>query len=349
MVKRWKPAAMLAVTLILAASLQNELFLFLLGFEALLILAAHLQAAWLSKHVRMHILTSSRTAFRGESFQLQAELTNTCALPVPQLMARVSIRVFPEDDALLLRGKTMLGSRETGRLCFTLDSSHCSCLEIWPNQLMITDFLGMVQRRCAVDDNERRLFFVLPECKMNDEALPDDASALVDRDGDEEKRGYTSPDVAEIRAYQPGDPIRLIHWKLSARMEELLVRETSDPAESLTLLYLDLCEQDPQHNIRRDKDAWDSFMETVAGVSSTLLSRELKHTVLWADAAQRQAVTHEVTDEESRQAMLCALLRTDTYTAQDYSPLMKEVASGEATETCIQIDLQGRIARSEAA
>lgn len=349
MVKRWKAVVLLAVTLVLAASVQSEFFLFLLGFEALLILSAHLQAAWLCRHVRMRVLTPSRTAFRGEPFQLQVELTNTSLLPVPQLMARISIRMFPEKEALLLRGKTMLGSSETGRVCFTLDSTHSSCLEIWPNQLMITDYLGLVQRRCAVDDIERRLFFVLPECLKTEVSLPADANALVTREGDEEKRGHTSPDVSEIRLYQPGDPVRLIHWKLSARMEDVLVREMSDPAETLAQLYLDLCEPDPRHSIRRDKDAWDAFMDAVAGVSALLLSMERKHAVLWADAVHRQVVTHEVADEESQQAMLCALLRTDTYSAQDYSPLMKEVTSGEATETCIQIDLQGRIARAEAA
>ena len=34
-------------------------------------------------------------------------------------------------------------------------------------------------------------------------------------------------DSGEIRRYVPGDPVRRIHWKLSAKKEELLVRETA--------------------------------------------------------------------------------------------------------------------------
>ena len=36
----------------------------------------------------------------------------------------------------------------------------------------------------------------------------------------------------EIRPYVPGDPVRLIHWKLSAKKDELLVRGTENPAEA---------------------------------------------------------------------------------------------------------------------
>ena len=32
-------------------------------------------------------------------------------------------------------------------------------------------------------------------------------------------------DPGDVRAYLPGDPVNRIHWKLSAKREELLVRE----------------------------------------------------------------------------------------------------------------------------
>ncbi|MBQ6595883.1 MAG: DUF58 domain-containing protein [Clostridia bacterium] len=47
-------------------------------------------------------------------------------------------------------------------------------------------------------------------------------------DGGEEATG-------DVRLYRPGDPIRLIHWKLSAKRDELLIRETApEKAPALT-------------------------------------------------------------------------------------------------------------------
>ena len=40
-----------------------------------------------------------------------------------------------------------------------------------------------------------------------------------------------SEEPGDIRLYQPGDPVRRIHWKLSAKRDELLIRETGKEQE----------------------------------------------------------------------------------------------------------------------
>lgn len=347
MVKHWRFLMLFAATFVLAVSVENGFFLFLLGFEAMIYAASMLQVLLLSRYVQMRIVLPDRMAYRGEPFQVQAELTNLSRLPIPQLMMRASVRVFPEREALLMRGKLMLGGRETGHLCFQMDSAHCACLEIGANQLVITDYLGLVQRKCRVDETERHLLFVLPECLKNGVSLPEGQSFSVSEDGDEEKRGHTSIDVAEIRQYQAGDPIKLVHWKLSARLDELMVREMSDPAAPVIRVFLNLQEKDAKTDTRKDKAAWDRFMETVAAVSTMLLEREKKHVVIWPDTQHDQMVSKTVSDEESQQLMFCELLRAETFYAKDYLPLFKEVHSDEAQETFLEIDLSGGISRSK--
>lgn len=346
MVKRWKPVIVFALTFVLAVSLENEFFLFLLGFEGMVYAAALIQVTLLARRVRMRIVLPDRITFRGEAFQIRAELTNQSRAPIPQLMARVSIRVFPEREKLLMRGKLMLGSRETGDLCFTMDSSHCGCLEIQPNQLMITDYLGLAQRKCRVDTTETHLLFVLPENLKKGVVLPEEQSLYLSGEGEEERKGNTAMDVAEIRPYQPGDLIKLVHWKLSARLGELMVREMSDPATEMVRIYLNLQESDEKSDTRRNRAAWDQFMETVAGVSALLLEQEKKHVFLWLDAQNDAMVSCTVSDEESQQRMLCELLRAKTFRAKNYVPLIKEVYADEAQETILEIDLQSRIDRS---
>ena len=41
-----------------------------------------------------------------------------------------------------------------------------------------------------------------------------------------------SEDAGETRPYRPGDPVRRIHWKLSARTEDILVREAARESET---------------------------------------------------------------------------------------------------------------------
>ena len=64
--------------------------------------------------------------------------------------------------------------------------------------------------------------------------------------------------------------------------------------------------------------------------------------VFWVDASRDTLARHVVTDEETLQEMLCALLRADSYAGKDYSPLLKENSLDETKgSTYIEIDLQG--------
>lgn len=347
MVKWWKPVALVLITFVFAVSLKNDFVYFLLGFELMLYLAAFCQALWLSRKVKVRVMIPEPRVFRGESFQIRAELTNTSRFPIPQLMVRLAVRVFPDKEELLLKGKLMLDSKEQGCLCFQMDSTHCSCLEVRPDRLIITDFMGAFQHRCKIDSEKKSMIFIMPESSQEGQSLPEVQGIFKDEDGNSEKRGDEIIDVSEIRSYQEGDPLKMVHWKLSARWNDLMVREMMDPTEKLTWLYLNLQESPNQPKVRRDPDAWDHFVETVAATSAMLLKMEKRHMVLWIDSFESKIIRSSVSDEVSRQEMLCRLLRTDSFFTGDYSLLLKEIYLDETKGTCIEINLQGNLVHSK--
>ena len=54
------------------------------------------------------------------------------------------------------------------------------------------------------------------------------------------KRGGGYSENHELRPYRPGDNIRDIHWKLSAKTGQLILRESMEPVRGRVLLRLDL-------------------------------------------------------------------------------------------------------------
>lgn len=42
------------------------------------------------------------------------------------------------------------------------------------------------------------------------------------------RKGTDASEMFDIRSYVPGDDIRSIHWKLSGKTDELIVRQASD-------------------------------------------------------------------------------------------------------------------------
>lgn len=53
------------------------------------------------------------------------------------------------------------------------------------------------------------------------------------------KQGDDPGEIFGIREYRPGDKVKAIHWKLSAKMEGIVIRELGLPVENKVLLILD--------------------------------------------------------------------------------------------------------------
>lgn len=345
MVKPVKTLLLLALTFAAAVSLRNEYLYFLLGFETMALLGAWLQCRYLAGRIAIQAELPQPSAFQGEHFEIWARLTNTGVFSAAQLSARLALRWFPEEEAMLVSGKLSLAGREQGRLCFAMDTAHCGSLEIWADKLTVTDSLGIFQRRCPVDNTKRQYFYVLPKVEKSENAGSRETAAVLP-DGEETRSGTAEPDNSEFRVYRPGDAMKLVHWKQYARVGELMVRESAEPVGKLLWLYLHLGEKKGSR-VQSDPAAWDGFIKKTAEISSAFLLAEMPHAVMWLDGERNAMVQFTVADGDSQTAMLCGLLRTRTFPDGDVSGLLREIRLDETKGTCYKIDLSGNFTRTE--
>lgn len=84
----------------------------------------------------------------------------------------------------------------------------------------------------------------------------------------------------EIREYRPGDILRSVHWKLSAKTDELLVREAVEPFCRMLAVTVDR---------PRDPDAADAVYDALDWVLRTLCVKEHAFCVMaaWVNEAGR--------------------------------------------------------------
>lgn len=108
-------------------------------------------------------------------------------------------------------------------------------------------------------------------------------------------RGGTNPaEVFQIRAYVPGDRLQNIHWKLSAKSEELMVREHSLPKGCPIVLLLGAKGLGRQKPLQRDR-----FLQIAASISFALMDTGCPHIVSWYDDTEGDLVRMRVEDEDS--------------------------------------------------
>lgn len=91
---------------------------------------------------------------------------------------------------------------------------------------------------------------------------------------DEYIRGNDTSETLDLRNYQKGDSIRAIHWKLSSKMDKLLVREFSRPSNFDTIVLFSLSGRNriPDRVISR-------VASIVLSVSDALLKLDMEHQV----------------------------------------------------------------------
>lgn len=75
-------------------------------------------------------------------------------------------------------------------------------------------------------------------------------------------------DPADVRGYQPGDPIKKIHWKLSLRKGDLMVRRFEEPVLAEALVLPDCSPPPDWGHPEAGADIRDTLLETALSVAA---------------------------------------------------------------------------------
>lgn len=116
--------------------------------------------------------------------------------------------------------------------------------------------------------------------------LPDTFSAQVSLElpfyqTDEEesyapdRKGYDLSEIYQLRDYVQGDPIRQIHWKLSGKLDTLIVRDPSLPVSRSLLVLWD------KNTAESSPIEMDAMAEAVASVCQELSQNGMIYTLAW--------------------------------------------------------------------
>lgn len=230
--------------------------------------------------VRSELIPSSLAVRRGDGLSFDLAVSNLRRLPVGRLSARMTC-------ANLLSGRTARFRRQGAGSRLTLDAelaeAHCGLIRCEVTSLKVCDLLGLFS--LSLPQPRAAEVLSLP-LELPAEEIPfllgegEGDISLVPRPGGGPGEDY------DLRPYRPGDPLRSVHWKLSSKVDELVVRETMEPARLQLLLTYD--HFGPPGEL-------DLVLDRLDAVSRALIAHERSHAISWADpvtgAVQRMTVS----------------------------------------------------------
>lgn len=119
--------------------------------------------------------------------------------------------------------------------------------------------------------------------------------------------GIDPGETFRIREFKDGDKLQRIHWKLSVKMDEMMVKENSDPKSAPVVIFLN-------YEVPSSKkiNTVEAFLGVGFGLSFSLMDAGCVHFVSWYSGTRKDVVRVRVYDEESFYFMMAAFL-SDSY------------------------------------
>ena len=202
--------------------------------------------------------------------------------PFPQVPFRCKIRLINQ-----LNGERYVG--KPGELVPTV---HCGHIVMECSRLWVYDYMGLwrFSKKADIQDQILVLPRPLPDLQMpTAEQMPVRSWKI--------KPGGGLAENYDLRPYRPGDELRQIHWKVSAKAGQWIYREALEPAQKRVVLTLTLS---------GTPEALDRKLGRVYGISSQLLAQGTPCRVYCRTA--QATLELDITDHKTQEQALRTLL-----------------------------------------
>ena len=251
------PLSLVFLLLTVALCTGSQLFLLLSVLVVLIVLWSLIAVLWASATLSVDGDMPGRTVHRGEDLTLTLRMRHKGLVPVAPLLLEVSDPVGRSDREIRL--KNMPGRVQSLRLPI---HAHVGVYPVGLRACVVEDLLGIVSKRVVLNGTSFSLT-VLPR------TFPTEPLVLSPGDPGSEIMARATEDLnapSDVRAYQPGDAMKKIHWKLSLRKGELIVRKFDEPILQDVLILMDCSRPPSWGHPQAEADIRDTLLETAASV-----------------------------------------------------------------------------------
>lgn len=230
--------------LFMADFYQQPLFLFLLALLIFLPPLSYVICRYAFSHLRCGIAYPVSYGTSGDCITISVKVTSDTIFPLPDCSLRYQITspFYPCEQERTV----IFPAYAKGTFSFDLPLTfhRAGCYEISVLQLSSFDYLHFFTYRRQ--ETCRRELLIYPH---KEEVEQFDQTAYgegFDEFEETQAKGNVSSNVTDIREYIPGDRLQKIHWKLSAKIDKLMVKENEQTSSNQFTILVELYQPSPE-------------------------------------------------------------------------------------------------------
>lgn len=249
----------LFITLLTSALATGNLLLYMLAVLVLLTVGMSLAGVlWASATIRISAETDTERVHRGDDVSLLIRVRHNGWIPIAPV--ELDLDTVTGEGHRTIRLKNLPGKMQMLRM--PLHAAHVGVFSAGIRSCAVEDLMGFF-RRSILPGNTEYSLTVLPL------TFGTDPLVMAPGDPGSEIMARATEDLnapSDIREYQPGDAMKKIHWKLSLRKGELMVRKFDEPVLQEVLILMDCSQPPAQGHPEAEADLRDALIETTASL-----------------------------------------------------------------------------------
>lgn len=224
---------------------------------------------------------------------------NSSRLPV----ARVGLVVELENQMTGTHYQRIINATVGGKksTCakLSLQNSKVGCIQVSTKKICVYDIFGIFTLKKS--DLKEQTVVIYPN--LQDVSVSMEKPVETQGDGQRYAADRPGQDVSEIfqlREYVPGDEVRKIHWKLSSKIDRMMVRDFSLPLNYSVFLLMELSEA--------SEEIIDKQIELYLSLSKALLENGINHNLAWYDSGEENFIVRALDDFENLEMAMAEVL-----------------------------------------
>lgn len=298
----------LAISLLFYIQFEGSFSFYMFVFVASYPLIFGAISLYVRNKIKISFENSDIRATKGQKTPVKILISNPTPFPVPN--CDITVRYCSEinSQSEVFKIHTPVFPKNKQELTVGVSYCHYGSVSLKIVKIKIFDMLKVVRLKKKISQmaSEVRLT-VFPDHIPIESNINDYSELGLEAYGySKVKKGDDPSEVFDIHEYNEGDKISRIHWKLSAKQEEMMVKDYSLPIMNGVLIAVDtFCPGDD----KLDPECYDAILDAASAVSFHLAENEIMHTVIWNSDSPEGYREDKVADVDDYMVTIDKLVR----------------------------------------
>ena len=283
---------------------NSHLALLLLLFSVATPFVSFLLLLYTAQQVSLDINVAPTIMPEGQKF-ITYITKNSSLLPTTKVEWGIAIKTQLTGRETSLKVSAFIRGRSTEEIPLSLAGLCAGKLIVSTRKAKVYDLLGLCYLR--IDTPGKKICLVYPRLaefniNMSNRVESEDGNIYS-----QHKPGSDQTETFALHEYAQGDDIRKVHWKLSAKTDDLIVRDFGLPLDYPLVLLLET-----QHvGDEADERSLSCCLEAFISLSLSFLELGISHNIAWYDEGYFH--TEQISSVEELDTFIPVLLSVSGY------------------------------------